>query len=296
MDEVDLLRLAALTRSIILRLATASILLCLACPEAWAAITASNLTTGNAASVTSTTTASISPTANALVIVSVASRNFTGAGPATVPTVTGASGTWVQIATVSDGSAGARTVTLFRDLSASPGSGILTIDFAGVNQGSVGWSIDQLQGTDTTGTNGSGAIVQTGSLNPATGTTTSGLITLSAFGSANNAAYGFIRNSGAVTIVVGSGFTSLANFMTAGGEHVAEWKLNDNTVDWTWASQSVTSVAIAAEIKASTGPVVPQASPWPVLGLGPGGALGGAILLLQNTSALLTDAGLDMFL
>jgi len=229
------------------------------------AITASNLTTGSAASVTSTTTASISPTANALVIVAVASRNFTGAGPATVPTVTGASGTWVQIATLSDGSSGARTVTLFRDLSASPGSGILTIDFAGVNQGSVAWSVDQFQGTDTSGTHGSGAIVQNGGVNPTTGTTTGQLITLSAFGSANNAAYGFIRNSGANTITIGSGFTSLANFMTAGGEHVAEWKLNDNTVDWSWSSQSVTSVAEALEIKASTGDA---ASPF-VTGLGP---------------------------
>lgn len=215
------------------------------------AITAANLAFGSAATVTSTATASISPTANALVIVSVASRNATGSGPATVPTVTGASGTWVQITTLSDGSSGARTVTLFRDLSASPGSGALTIDFAGVSQGSVAWSIDQFQGTDTSGTHGSGAIVQSAGVNPATGTTTGQTITLSALGAPNNAAYGYIRNSGAAAIAGGSGFTDLSGGATSGGVLDSEWAISNPAVAWTWGSQSVTSVALAIEIKAA---------------------------------------------
>lgn len=234
---------------------------------AHAAITASNLTSGGVGTNTSVATASISPASNALVIVSVSSRNASATPPATIPTVTGASGTWVQIATVSDGSAGARTVTLFRDLSASPGSGALTIDFAGVSQGSIAWSIEQFQNTDTTGTHGSGAIVQNGTANPATGTTTSLLITLPAFGSTNNAGYGFIRNSGAAAITVGSGFTHLSGGASTGGVTDSEWKLNDNTVDWSWASQSVTSVAMAIEIKASGG-AAPSNQPLILQGVG----------------------------
>src|SRR5207247_5843669 len=36
----------------------------------------------------------------------------------------------------------------------------LTIDFGGVTQGGCGWVVDQFTNVDTTGTNGSGAIVQ----------------------------------------------------------------------------------------------------------------------------------------
>lgn len=204
--------------------------------------TALNLTMGSNGSVVSTcTTSTIAPTANNLVIASVTGST------AQVPTVTGAGGTWVLIASQFDGG-GLRGVHMFRDLSATPGNGILTIDFSGVNQNFIGWSIDEFSGTDLTGTHGSGAIVQHAGTGTNSGTSTGITATLSAFGSASNWAYGFVRNNAVAAIVKGSGFTELSNQLAA--ELEAEWQLNQTAVSWTWASQTVVSVALAIEIKA----------------------------------------------
>ena len=211
------------------------------------AITAANLTNAvDASSVSTYTTASISPGASKLDIVSVESFF---AGTSTVPTVTGASGTWTQIATVTD-SSGNRRVTLFRDLSASPGSGALTIDFAGQVQTTIAWSIDEFSGTDTTGTHGSGALVQSVTHATTSGATTGFTITLAALGSANNAAYGALRNNAGGAVTVGTGFTSLSNQTAGSLVMAAEWAINKTAVAWTWASQTVISVGVAIEIKA----------------------------------------------
>jgi hypothetical protein len=210
------------------------------------AIAASNLTSGTATSVSSQATASISPTANQLVVVSVASQ---AAATANVPTVTGAGGTWVNIGTQIDAS-NTRRVTMFRDLSASPGSGALTIDFAAQSQTNVAWSIDTFSGTDSSGADGSGAIVQNVGNSTTSGATTSFAITLAALGSSNNAAYGYVRNNAAGSISAGASFTQLAQ--TTIVECESEWALNQVSVNWTWASQTVISVGLAIEIKAAT--------------------------------------------
>jgi len=60
--------------------------------------------------------------------------------------------TWTQIATRRDTSSdGTRRVTMFRALNASPGSGALTIDFAGQSQANCAWSLDEFSGTDKSG-------------------------------------------------------------------------------------------------------------------------------------------------
>lgn len=199
---------------------------------------------GSTATASSYATASISPAANALVVVSV--FNTVVSGTATLPTVTGASGTWVQIATKLDGTNGRRT-TLFRDLSASPGSGALTFDFGGVSQAAIQWSVDQVTNADTTGTHGSGAVVQSAS-NTATGTLTGITVTLAALASSNNVAYGFVRTP-SVAVVAGTGFAELSNTTIGTGHAEAEWATNQTAVAWTWASTSTTPVAIAIEVK-----------------------------------------------
>ena len=121
------------------------------------AIAASNLTNGvqNSAS-TSVTTASVAPTSNALVLVSVASQ----VASAAAPTISGGGiPTWVLVGTQLDTSA-SRLVSMFRGLSASPTSGTIVISFGAVSQSNICWSVDQFTGADTSGTNGSGAIVQ----------------------------------------------------------------------------------------------------------------------------------------
>ena len=212
------------------------------------AITASNLTFGenSVGGVSSQATASISPTSNNLVIVGVSGGTTTQ-----VPTLSGASMTWVEIAHIGDADFGQHIVTLFRGLAASPGTGALTIDFAGVNQNRISWTVDQFSGTDITGTNGSGAVVQSATFGSSSVTNSSETLNLAALGSANNAAYGFIFNTGLSTIVAGTGFTELSN-NNGDGEFESEWAINKTAVAWTWASESSNYTdCVAIEIKAS---------------------------------------------
>lgn len=205
-------------------------------------ISAANLTFGFLASGTSATTASISPSAGALDIVSVTG----GSGNSQVPTVTGAGGTWVRIAGQFDGG-GVRGVFLFRDLSPAPGSGALLIDFGGISQNFIGWSINEFTGIDPTGVHGSGAIVQFGG-STVGGTNSGGSVSLAAFASPNNAAFGYSRNNGLNTQIPTAGLFKLSD--DANGENAA-WGIGQPSVGWTWASQTNVNVILAIEINAA---------------------------------------------
>ncbi len=126
------------------------------------AISISNvIANNNSTGVSSATTASITPGSNNLMLATVSSRTTITTNP-NVPTLTGNGLTWVQIATINwdSDSSSRKATTLFRALGASPSSGAVTIDFAGQTQGQIYWIIDEVTGMDTSGTNGSGAIVQ----------------------------------------------------------------------------------------------------------------------------------------
>ena len=211
--------------------------------QATQTITATNLAFGaNTVGTSSCLTASISPGVNKLDIVSVTGSTF-----APVPTVTGAGGTWTLIASQFDGG-GNRGTHMFRDLTATPGSGPLTLDFGGVSQSFISWSVNEFSGIDISGTHGSGAIVQHAGVGTNSITSTGVTVTLSAFGSTRNVAHGYVRNNSPGAITPGSGFTELSDDLN---DEVAEWKVNDTTVDWSWASQTTVTVAIAIEIKAA---------------------------------------------
>src|SRR3990172_1754051 len=96
------------------------------------AVTQALLTNGvDGTDTTEYTTASISPSANRLILVMVHSRD--NSAPHSVPTVSGLSLTWNQVVTKTQTDGGGtvgNTVTVFRALSSSPGSGALTISFA----------------------------------------------------------------------------------------------------------------------------------------------------------------------
>ncbi len=205
-------------------------------------ITATHLTDGTATG-TSVNTASISPPANNLILLTVA---VNAGSPPNVATATGASITWVQVLTYVRTGTNNKRVTVLRALSSSPGSGVINIDFGGESQTAY-WSIDQFSGINTSGTNGSGAIVQTASQN-ADFSVSPSTVTLSAFSNSGNMAYGGIQGN-VSNIVVGSGFTVLASRTEASNNFQTEYKLNDNTVDWTFTTAATTGVEFGVEIK-----------------------------------------------
>ncbi len=211
----------------------------------------SNLTNGvYAGSNSSQATASITPTANALIIATLTVTNPNN--PPNNPTVSGNGLTWVQIATVTSAVSGGGTrQTQYRAMGASPSTGAITIDLAGQSFNELRWSIDQFAGVDTSGTNGSGAVVQSAT-NTQTGNNSSFSITLGAFSNVANVTYGTCgMNDFSPGITVGPAFAQLSNIT---GDHmaVAEWASSNQTnVLFTYSTANRTFIGIGVEIKAA---------------------------------------------
>lgn len=213
------------------------------------AVTATQLT-ANASNTNATSyaTASVSPAADTLILISVYSRKT---ADATGATITGNGLTWVSVVAHEDSGNSIRH-EIFRSMGSSPSSGAITIDFGAKTQELCAWNVTQFNNVDTSGTNGSGAVGNSaGNIIESAGNT--GLtITLAAFGSVNNATYGSTRAGN--TIVEGSGFTELAEVSSATDVPYfqAEWKnSNDTSVDWTWASSDSFGLGVACEIVAA---------------------------------------------
>jgi hypothetical protein len=192
-------------------------------------------------------TASITPGANRLILALDQQRQQTGTGAQS--TVTGCGLTWVQVGTVISGTT--RRINISRALGASPSTGALTFTYANSQEWSM-WQVIEVDGVDTSGTNGSGAIVGS-AVTDAQNSITSLTLTLPAFASANNAALGFFVHTTSQVKTPGSGFTELVDFTlvdTAGNGFQSEYKLNSTTVDASWATSS-TCLGIALEIAAA---------------------------------------------
>jgi Big-like domain-containing protein/invasin-like protein/calcineurin-like phosphoesterase family protein len=216
------------------------------------AITHTLLTSGNDVNnVKIYTTASIAPAPNALVTVVVTTHNATAA--AAVPTLSGGGmASWDVVATTTYDVVGTpkKRITIFRAMNASPGSGPITIT-SSATLSNCQWIVSQWSGVDGSGTNGSGAIVQTAS-NAADAVTT--LATpLAAFASPNDVAYGvFGVNSNVVAITPGAGFTEIdeqPSTESTAADLFAEWAVNLPTINASWASKN--AGALGVEIKAS---------------------------------------------
>jgi hypothetical protein len=214
------------------------------------AVAATNLTTSRSGGdATLYNTASITPGANRLILLAIG-QLASSAGDAVQPTVTGCGLTWELVA--SRGVVGQRKVYLFRSMGAAPTTGQITIDYgAGNSQLGCDWSVVEFTGMDTSGVNGSGAIVQAASaaVNPGTGATA----TLAAFSSADNATFSMAAHSIQEATTPGSGFTQIA---TVSGSSPASSLTtafrpdNDTTADYSWTT-STSGGVIAAEIKAA---------------------------------------------
>lgn len=212
-------------------------------------ITATNLTKGGSGTSSSENTASISPGANKLILVSV--QTFLNAGVPPIPTISGCGMTWVQIDTRRSSSDDDWRITMFRGLSSSPSAGALTISFGGTNN-QAQWSVDELDNTSLSGTNGSGAIAQVAS-NDQAGTATGITVTLGAFANTLNATYGAVVLSGVKAISPGSGFAEVIESQNNGTIETEFKTENDTSVDWSWGSDSFAVVAMAIEIVKKSG-------------------------------------------
>ncbi len=225
-------------------------------------ITQASLTSGNDGSggfVSSSTIASTAPTSNRLILAFVHGAAFQPdqIDPPTAVTVAGVSMT--AVANVKDTVTG-QCVSLWRGLSASPGSSTGTITFD-ETQYYADWTVFELDGIDTSGTNGSGAIVQSASNKDVTGSGTAAAVTLSAFGDANNGAVfgtGW-TNTGATirTCTPDTGWSEVHDTGTtyAGAAAAAaiesQWRAsNDTSATGTWSAAGFI-LSVAAEIKAA---------------------------------------------
>lgn len=232
------------------------------------AILITNLTKGTDTDGNSTsTTASITLPANCLVTLRINSRTGITADP-NQPTASSTGATWVVVdpggvaansTKVYDADSSSRKrLTVLRTMVASNQTGAITIDFGGQNQTDVEWSVETTDATvDTSGTNGSGAVVQAVAGSDLDGGAIT--ITLAGFGSVNNATAGFFANdSGSGTMTPGSGFAALGVNAGATLNGGMEWRNdNDTSVDATFDSVGgAKSGGIAIEIKAAVSTVV----------------------------------------
>ena len=195
-------------------------------------------------------TATISPAPNTLVTVAVLSRRTGGVSPS--PVVTGGGmASWTEVGTTTFDTLtlAERRITVYRAMSASPGSGPLTITVTG-SQSNAQWIVSQWDGVEITGTNGADAIAQFGS---ARGNAVTGLsVPLAALANANNVAYGaFGVNKNTVAVTPGPGFTEISEVPSGEstpGDLQAEWAVNLNTITASWATSH--AGALGLEIRA----------------------------------------------
>jgi len=146
-----------------------------------------------------------------------------------------------------------KRLTIYRAMSASPGSGPITIT-SSITVANAQWIVSQWGGVDASGANGASAIVQTGS---SMGTAVSGLtVSLASFASANNVAFGvFGIGSSSAVATAGSGFTTIDQQPSGEGttgDLFAEWAVNRNTINATWTNKD--AGALGVEIRARINP------------------------------------------
>ena len=221
------------------------------------AITLASLTTGGStANQNAYTSASISPNANRLILLATVSSPLVDVPSPQSPTVTGNGITWEKIDEVifsPSASDFLSNMALYRAMSSGLSSGEVTMTWTTTQTG-CSWSVVEFDGIDTSGTNGSGAIVQ--SANNRGTTETSLTVTLAPFRGDGNATYGAFGSeaSASRTFTPGDDFTEIHD--QAGGFKQCvqtEWRAdNDTTVDTTISAAARGIAGIAIELKAAS--------------------------------------------
>lgn len=181
------------------------------------AVALNRLVTGNSGGSSSTTTASFTPATNSLVLCFIVCDDFSS-GPNVV--VNNGNGlTWVNMYDAniylinSINSAG-----LWRAMASSPSSGGISISANCTFQ----YDIIEFTGVDTSGTNGSGAVVQDSQFGGGPGPDN---VTFSSPTNSSNAIVGFLgAHDSGVTITLGSGFTLIDSGNTISNIWKSQWK------------------------------------------------------------------------
>lgn len=226
-------------------------------------VTATNLlaeaTTSGGSSYT--TTASITPAANKLILAAVVVS--VAATPTPTVSLSGCGLTWVQVG-VTDQASNIRTAYLFRAMGPSPTAGQLTATL-----GSAATSflicVDQLDATDTSGTDGSGAISEVLIYNTTAGDTSVSATFAGAVDPAN-AVYAAIGVEGTQELVTpGSGYTALGQtFIGAPSSSLlTEFDASGTTTvtagPWTGVTNAQ-AFLVAVEVAAAAAPPSPPVS------------------------------------
>lgn len=197
---------------------------------------------------TSVATASHTPVANQVVYAAVGSR---ATATVVTPTCTGNSLTWVLVGMATCPTSPTTRIAVFRSLGASPTAGATTFDFGVETQTSFVWSIIQFAGADTSGTNGSGATVQSKTAGSSGNVTTLSVTLDSALENAANAMIAFYVTNNNAAHTNDAAFTELSdNAVSSGSANLSvDWAINQTTCAPTWASAAGAVVAI--EVKSS---------------------------------------------
>lgn len=196
-------------------------------------------------------TGSRTPTANRVQILDIVGQRAVAEDPTGV---TGCNLTWVKVTPsganpVNLGGAGTRYLSRWRALGPAPTPGQLTITFANTMT-SCAWSWNEGTGADTSGTNGSGAFVQTvGKQSTGSVTTLDG--TLAALSSAANAHLCAVALNTAATVTPDADFAELGDDNEASNPITIEtqWARNQAVCDSTFSSANAGT--ISSEIRAA---------------------------------------------
>lgn len=225
-----------------------------------AAINATLLTSGSDATDRGSgnpyTTASITPSANALVLYCVA---VSGNGSASFNiTGNGLTGTSVEPQAYDTIAAPSKTLRVYRAMGAGPTTGTVSIE-ATTNVTGCIWDIIEFTDVDTSGTNGSGAVVQSQDNAADSSTGIDPDPDLAAFGDAvNNACFMvFSCDQGAADVVTPeAGFTELSSDRISTAPVIGlqtAWKLGEELTPRYTNDTSRDMAIIGIEIKAATG-------------------------------------------
>jgi hypothetical protein len=221
-----------------------------------AAITAAVLTandTSNAGSEMVIDTDAISPQADRLLIACV--TNAKASAPDVITSLASDGLTWVPMETQVN-SADTIRISSFRAMGAAPGSDTITMTFPDIPT-HVQWQVLEFAGVDTSGTHGSGAIVQATKNSGAATTTLT--VTLAAFGDATNNAGQACFGSGAnttFTAETGNGWAEISteqNVTSPTGTLGEMFKVGEDTSALGTFGSSAGVIGIAHEIKMAGG-------------------------------------------
>jgi hypothetical protein len=215
-------------------------------PGGGGSLVCSTLTSGtDIVASTTAVTSSVTPGANRVVYA--AFQSALAAGPAAPTGVTGNGLTWVQVDTLPFHTSNARRISVFRAMGASPTAGAITATW-GINQTAKLWSVVECDGVDTTGTNGSGATVQSVTTTGTAVTTVTN--TLAALAAPTSVHLAFTGLSIGNSIAPDADFVELTDVNTATGTSTleAEWATNQTVITPTFPSAN--AGAISVEVKA----------------------------------------------